>query len=1150
MANTPLLFAVFDLLTTAGGYIATTAYALLTTLTTICFGLGVWGFAFWATIVSILLAIWIKLWPIVTKPILFSWLLHHGSIISPSEERYRRDFSSLKMRRFREKDNHSHGISAGRRTVAKRFMCDYAIRTGLNPFQVQQSLNDQKHGVGGCRTYYWSKDMTMDYSFKTPGKHDLILLTDVDYYVDMPWFLAWNAKPTLLYTFVPSVLAKSEGETSFCFHKDNSVEYRVSGGGFYQHKLWDYSADNLVSTWSVLGLPIITTTYHIERRNIDEDHMMILLTPIRYFYGPIAWLASFLDGYRLKRLEVVDGEFTRLRVQEKDQLYMCTGKVGTYVHAKVPIEQDSAIAVAARIMKNDITPPTVQSYIGTDFEFKTPAVIITAYHRSTTGFKPPVVYPVHHGVKDYTFKPDVFYEHSKSSLVGFMSPIIDACYAPTDTKANEEVSIEERVTKILSDKPMPDEYMDFAKEFIDLLVPKKDVNAHMPMTLDDVYERQNKPSQRRLIDEGSFYGPHMDKLRKVAPFPKNEAHQEPKPPRNISVINSRDKIDYSCIIYAAAELFKENAHWYAFGKTPREIANRVVEVCQAAEKHAVNSDLSRFDGRLALAFRVLEEMFLLRMFPTHLHDHIIELHNSQFGLRGRCKHGTEYFTGFSRLSGSPETALFNSLANAFMVYVTKRVCGQNPAQAWNSMGIYGGDDGLTADLNIAKYTSVCQNLGMKTTAESVPKGKIGIKFLARIYSPEVWSGSADSCADFHRQLSKIHATPHLPANVTANEKLIEKARGFFLSDYNTPVIGLLARRVMDLTISNDWSDDTESVAVLELGGDQPLVLQTGTASQLAAQPVTNYTISKELRNYASFAPVTEQYPNTDETCWMTSVLEQQIPTFSHTRFETHLRKADTLEKLLKFPLCAEPVRPVVTQAVVVGDETLSPPAPTPPTDQKEEQPPIPPSDPHAQHKWRDPETCYACHPELAKPKTKTKEADPAEAGHAEHTWWSDPTTCYACHPHLDKRKKEKGEDGAAKQPSQRSRSPPRNRRPQLGPGKPPRNSLQSVPERGESSSTHHDDGLGGRGLASRNPRRGSVARDHRESPRRGRSRDPKPRGHATRDPPVLARGHSPARGRPDNKGSPTRASATPSVTYAQVVKRGSAAKPGPKAPGC
>ena len=200
----------------------------------------------------------------------------------------RRDFGSLKMRRAVEKKNHPHGLAAGSRAVAKHFMADFALRTGLDPYQVQQSLSDQRHGVAGNRTFYWSKDVSMDYSFTLPGKRNLVLLTDVDYYMNMPWFLAWTARPTLLYSFVPSTLARADGQSTHYFNDDGTVEQHIADAGTYRHKLWNYGADNCVASWKLCGIPIITTVYHIARRNVDEDRQLIFLSPISYFYGPLS----------------------------------------------------------------------------------------------------------------------------------------------------------------------------------------------------------------------------------------------------------------------------------------------------------------------------------------------------------------------------------------------------------------------------------------------------------------------------------------------------------------------------------------------------------------------------------------------------------------------------------------------------------------------------------------------------------------------------------------------------------------------------------------------------------------------------------------------------------------------------------------------
>jgi hypothetical protein len=727
-----------------------------------------------------------------------------------------------------------------------------------------------------------------------------------------------------------------------------------------------------------------------------------------------------LDGFRIKRLDVVDGEFTRMRVQEHDRMYMCTGKVGSYASCKIHVEEDSALAAVSLIMKNDITPPTVQSYIGSTNDKKIPSVIACAYHRNATGFKPPCVYPVSYGVKDYQFKTERFYEHAKSMLVAFMSPIIDACYVPTDCAENEEVCIEERITKILTDVDMPEEYIQYTQEFIELLIPHDEAHKCVPVDMDEVYDRQNRPAQRRLIDEGAFYGPDLAKKREINPFMKAEAHAEVKPPRNISVINPSDKINYSCYIYALSELFKKNAPWYAFGKTPVEIARRVSQVCSGAQTHCANSDLSRFDGRLSAAFRYLERVFLLRAFDCSgdLASKIVDLHSSQFGLRGRGKYGTSYDSGFSRLSGSPETALFNSLANAFIVYVTFRKCNVSKLASWSRLGIYGGDDGLTADLHIAKYIEVAASLGMKTTTEKVAKGELGIKFLARMYSPDVWNGSLASCCDMKRQLSKFHATTKLPSNVTCDLKLIEKARGFFLSDHNTPVIGELARKVMQLTTVSSNGDEVVS-SYLNAGED--LVFDSGTMANIAARPVIDDYSSRLVRNYASLADPKDQYPNEDSG-WMEDLLLREIPTFSFSRLRDHLARVTTLTELRSCPLCAEPERPKTSVPVIVQEERVEPP-PEPSPAQEVASPsapdkgkgpevdPSPRDDPHTSHPWRDRATCRKCHP-------PTGQAGPGLGGgvvekggrsggnsgvgpsaHAGHKW-DNPRTCYQCHPEL------------------------------------------------------------------------------------------------------------------------------------------------------
>jgi len=834
--------------------------------------------------------------------------------VNPTADDARHEFTTLTMPMDGPKKNHTHGKSASLRSTARNFMFAFAAAVGLKPFQVQQSTSDQKHGTDGSRTYYWSKDIPVDPSFSTPGTDHIVCFTDVDYYVDMPWFLAWYARPVLLYTVVPSAVATDKGEYAYTFDAENNLIYTVSGGASYRHQIWNYGADNLVATWKLAGIPIITTTYLVERRNVGPDHQVILLAPTAYWYGPFAWLANLLSGYRLTRLSVVAGEFLRLRVKTKDGLETSTGRVLSYNSAKVPTSIDDAIASVARQMKVDITTPTILTYLDGDIAKRPEATALCEFHRENPGHKPDTIFPVDRAVNNFSFSPERYDPAAKPSLRAFMSPFIAECYAPTNCRENDETCIESRLNKVRSDAQLPHHYNRYVEEYVSMLVPKPHTAA--PCDIELVYERQCRPTQRTLLEQGSWFGPFMSGKRHVEAFQKSEAYAEVKDPRNISTINPRDKLDYSRYMYVAADVLKRTP-WYAFGLTPRQIAWRVAQVCLGAQTHAVNSDLSRFDGRLSYAFRYLERAFLLRLFGKNHHKELTELHDAQFNLRGYTKFGVAYETGSSRLSGSPETALFNSLDNAFMVYVTFREMGCDAHTAWSRLGVYGGDDGLTADVDVHIYKEVVSSLGMKSTTDVVPRGKFGIKFLARVYGPDVWNGAEDSCCDLPRQLSKFHATAQLPPNVTAEMKLVEKARGFFLSDRNTPIIGALATKVMMLTCGTSGRAEDPWMSSIDFNGHT--IYSVGSLESIASQTVIDH--SYKVRHYGSLAPTCEQYPNKDSG-WMVAYLYEAIPTIDVRRFETYLNDSHTLTKLLSPPLIAQPRGPQNVPAPVVVNETV------------------------------------------------------------------------------------------------------------------------------------------------------------------------------------------------------------------------------------
>lgn len=839
-------------------------------------------------------------------------------------DRLRSAFFKTHLGTAKQDLGHSHGKARSERNVAREFVKNYCAVVGLDEFNVQMSKSDQKHGQHGNRTFYWSKDLQCDFRFSTPSDKDMIVMNDVDYYVDMNMFLSWYNRPVMLFTVVPQTTAVNDADISYTFNKQNEICFTIGGGGHYQHRLWNYGHDTITTKLWFGFIPIRSTVYLVDRRTIGH-HQMILLVPIGTWHAPWTWLLWLVSHNELTRLNVVFGEYTRLFVRLRERMIVSTGRVDEYCHIELPAEMDSAVGVVAKLIRNELTIPTVMTYLPKDAKREDAAVLVD-YYRTRVGDRPDTVYPVSLAVRDYAFTPKKYDPSYKSGMQAFMSPVVHEAYVPMQCKVNDEQCIKARLEDVRSEHRASPADVKYMVEFAKLLVPDVDAHTISAAEVDEVYERQNRPTQRRLIEEGIWYGDNRESVRKVRAFQKAESYAEPKDPRNISTINCGDKVDYSMLIYACAEMLKRNAAcsdggWYAFGNTPIDIAGRVAEICLDAEEGLVKSDLSRFDGRVSYYFRELEEIVALRMLRQSEHERFVQLHNAQFDLRGRTKFDVKYETGPSRLSGSPETAFFNSIDNAFMVYRTFRNMGYDSASAYAKLGIYGGDDGLTSggDNFLAAYIEHVASVGMKATAQVVKRNEPGVQFLARLYSPAVWHGSTDSMADLGRQMSKFHVTTGTTMDVTPEMKLLEKARGFYLSDRNTPVLGELATRAM--WVSNGRFTNAH--------GDVFLTMAYNFEAQ-AEEEVYNF----RERNYASQCKASEQYPNTYGE-WMLDELHRALPDFDLDRFRNYLFNASTLTDLLSAPLCCEPKAIVSATPIATRTEVILPPeAPLPPVEEK------------------------------------------------------------------------------------------------------------------------------------------------------------------------------------------------------------------------
>jgi hypothetical protein len=743
------------------------------------------------------------------------------------------------------------------------------------------SRGDVERGVAGSREYYWAMDVHVAPSEQRPTLNSLVVIIDVDYYFNLESFLSNYFTPVAIYTLIPKSAAASHGEYSYTFDASGALVVNVRGGCSFKHGLWDYAGDQVLAIgWQGI-VPVSASLFSIDRREVSGDRCIVLFTPIRRWRGPALVLPLLLEHKRLQRINPVFGNFARLRVYRDDGLYVSTALLGAYTATTVTVQIDDTIAGVARTAYGGITLPQVVGYIP-DGD-RTKAMALYEYHKESTKGVPPLIVKVSEGVRAYQFNPLEYDSKATNSMVAFMQPIVHGAFCPDKTHANEERAIYGRVEAVKPGiLPLTHFLTQVIDEFCMFLIPKP--YQLFPVEEEIVFERQCRPTQQRILRRAEMEVP----IKAGSVFMKPEAYPEPKEPRLITQINGSDKRDYSRFMYSFEDILKAQP-WYAFGLTPATVAARVAAVCERAN-YVVKSDFSRFDGHGSNLMRMVERTVLLRAFHESTHSQLIKLHDSQFNMIATAKFRSKFATWFTRSSGSPETSLFNSLVNAFIAFLGFRMTKRNGvfiqgAEAWAMLGIYGGDDGLTPDMDLKKYVQASTTMGQVVKAEMVERGKIGVEFLARWYSPDVWTGDDNSCCDVLRQISKLHVTVRRADDVKPLEKFLEKMRCFTLTDMCTPIIGTLSRHV------------------------------TTKYGELKANERCEY-----IRPWNFKDDFKVQYPNR-EADWMWDQAKTKLPTFDFHGFHLWLDSIATVTDYLESPCFMEP-KPVerpVAPMFVDGD---------------------------------------------------------------------------------------------------------------------------------------------------------------------------------------------------------------------------------------
>jgi len=783
--------------------------------------------------------------------------------------------------------NHTHGASAAERSTASLLMRRVADGVGREAFYYQGSGADARSGRAYSRTYFWAKDLMAPATGFNPEPRDIISMVDVDYYVDdLEEMLVERFQPYQFYTLVPSSAGKDSGDYHYRFLADGQVEYGVAGGGQYSHHIWNWDGDSLRVTTKLFGIDIAMACYAVERRQMGPDHQLVLLAPLVRTRNPImVWLArNRVQAKPLRRFNPITEKFVRFYVNKPGGLEVVTGIAGEYASSSVPASVDSIVASTARTISGKLTRASVLSKLDVDEEgrkvAKVASEVLLEFHLSKAPTKERV--SLVEAVRRFQWvrRPAEYDEDAKAGMKAFMAPLVHGGFVPDVCLNNEERMVDKRVKEqTAKELPVSKFMLDTMDEFIGFLIPAEQRHTLDPVDVDEVYNRQSRPSQRAILAEAE----NTDSTGVTRQFIKREAYGRVNDPRGISTICGPDKRDYARYMYAFTDEVMKPQRWYAFGKTPKEVADRVTEVAQGAQVSGSNKDFNRMDGKHSNVLYLLERKTYAAAFSTDHHNELLEAMDKHHHLRAKTTFGIEYQTEFHRLSGGADTSCGNTLDTGFIAYLTYRMQGLCAFDAWQKLGIYGGDDGFDTDVDAKIARRAASLVGQELDLELVKLGEPGVSFLARRYGPGVWYGDNNSCCDIRRQVSKFHLTVNLPGNVTPQQKLQEKAFSFVLSDKNTPVIGEFANRALQLF------------------------------------PLPAAEFRNELRIWGVEMDADKQYPNA-KAGWMDDIVAAELQDFDVDRFRCWLEQADG-GTILNPPRFAEdlPSDPKPGEVAIDGD---------------------------------------------------------------------------------------------------------------------------------------------------------------------------------------------------------------------------------------
>nr|APG76453.1 hypothetical protein [Shayang noda-like virus 1] len=705
---------------------------------------------------------------------------------------------------------HTHGDAATARNSATESMHTAAKQLGMQPYVVSPSRREQN--VLGWRCYFQPNDYGMQTRYDKIPDDACFIMTDVDYYADMPDWISL-ARPILMYSFMPTQAAGCVDGSNYTIEND-IIRYRVNGGGDFRHPIWNWNFDTLYVDMpcsftqqiaryicGLFGWGYRRHYFTIDSISFGSMHNIYVLLPLRTLS------IDFLQlGTRLERMIFRDGSFNKLLVNKEGKLWVSIAKQGEYTAVDLPINEFEAVSATfslaskhyladtlrwAPSLKNDGTASILHCYLNQTIHRPQDSLV----------FQPGTMSP-HYIVDPKPYEEYRFYARDFAPC-----PLSRPALAPAVSQTNEDVTIQERVTKPQQRsgrKVPPVRFVQYANEFVHELVRGYEHTGD-PWQWEDVAELQIRQHQRSRNLRSIL---HTTCEFVVRAFQKKEHYASITAPRNISTVPSEHTLEYSTFTRSFKEVILKHAHWYVPGSNPQQIAQRVATLARSGDS-VLETDFSKFDGHQSewLHYHV-EFPAQYLFFKEKYRYRLYELHARELSPKAYTAMGKRYSTEYSRLSGTPNTTDGNTILNAFFQYATAREMRFSPEHAYQAIGLAYGDDGLMSSVikpEIAIKTADIIGLPVKTHVAQYGEP---VTFLSRVFR-DPWV-CLSSIQEPKRALAKINSTVHPELDIQRAGLL--KTSGYLVTDALTPVISDWCYAYLRITSQEPTTDLMESEA--------------------------------------------------------------------------------------------------------------------------------------------------------------------------------------------------------------------------------------------------------------------------------------------------------------------------------------------------